>query len=316
MSTYKEFRQKAWKMMSHKWTFRLIAVCVALSAVAYVVNKLIQTALVRLGITTLGEYFVRCAQAKANGLTYALPTTSAYGWMVGGEIFGFFICAVFFGILSFGILRACLKAEANDTRRWFADAFSGFARPLELAWLFFCQLFAFAGCIFLGALVCALWLVPVVWATGSLGESAGMVAGFLSFTVAFVIVMVFWIWALYRYRYAWYLKSLHPDWSAVACVVKGRRLIDGYKWKAICLDFSFVGWCILAFAALVGMVFLCVLVKSACAASVLASVVLPVLLLAVFFVVYYAIVRLSLVMVMARLLLLREILAEKGEGCD
>ena len=312
MSTYKEIRQKAWKTMTHKWTFRLIAVCVALSAVAYVVNKLIQTALVRLGITTLGEYFVRCAQAKANGLTYALPTTSAYGWMVGGEIFGFFIGAVFFGILSFGVLRACLKAEANDTRRWFADSFSGFARPLELAWLFFCQLFAVVFCcIFLGAVACALWLVPVVWAAGVLGDPAGKVVEFLGFAVAYFIIMVFLLWAMYRYRYAWYLKVLHPDWSAIACVTKGRRLIDGYKWKSFCLDFSFAGWLVLAFAALVGMVFLCVLVKAACSVSALASAILPMLLLAAFLALYYAIIRLSLVMVMARILLLREILAEK-----
>jgi hypothetical protein len=314
MSTYREIRQKAWKMMSHKWTFRLIAATVSLSVGAYVVNKLIQTALVRLGITTLAEYCVKCMQANKSGVSYALPTTDAYVWMIGGELLSFFIGAVFFGILSFGILRACLKAEANDTRRWFADAFSGFARPLELAWLFFCQLFAFAGCIFLGALACALWLVPVVWVAGALGESAGKGIEYLGYFVAYFIIMVFWIWALYRYRYAWYLKGLHPDWSAVACVVKGRRLIAGYKWKAVCLDFSFAGWCILAFASLVGLVILLVFVKSACAASVLASVVLPVLLFAVFFVVYYAIVRLSLVMVMARLLLLREILAEKG--CD
>ena len=44
MSTCWEIRQKAWKTMTRKWTFRLIAVCVALSAVAYAVNKLVLTA--------------------------------------------------------------------------------------------------------------------------------------------------------------------------------------------------------------------------------------------------------------------------------
>lgn len=311
MSTCKEIRQKAWKTMTNKWTFRLITVATALSAVVCVVNHLVQTALVRLGITSVADYCAKCLQAKASGVSYALPTTSAYGWMIGGEAFSFFIVAVFSGILSFGILKTCFKAEVDDGRRWFADALSGFARPLELAWLLFCQGFAIACCLFLGAVACALWLVPVAWAKGALGETAGKAVEFLGYVAAFVIFMVFWFWTMYRYRYAWYLKVLHPDWSAIACVVKGRRLIDGYKWKAFCLDCSFAGWFVLAFLFFVGVTCLFLFVKSATVASAPAAAGLLVLVVVAFLALYYAIIRLGLILVLSRILFLREILAEK-----
>ena len=123
------------------------------------------------------------------------------------QLVGYLFSAIFL----FGLATVLLKAIKDDTNRWFADSFGGFARPLEVLWL-----------IVLMNIKAFLW------------------------TLLFIIPGIV---AIYRYRQAWYLKSEHPDWGASKCLAESGKMMKGYKWAALCLDMSFL-WKILLYMLL------------------------------------------------------------------
>ena len=49
----------------------------------------------------------------------------------------------------------------------------------------------------------------------------------------------------YSYRLVPYIVAENPRLKANDAITLSRQLMDGYKWKAFLLDFSFVGWEIL-----------------------------------------------------------------------
>ena len=53
----------------------------------------------------------------------------------------------------------------------------------------------------------------------------------------------------YSYRMAFYLMVEYPELSLNACITESRRMMNGYKWQAFCMDFSFIGWYILGYLA-------------------------------------------------------------------
>ena len=201
-------RGEAWGVIRGPWFGRLMVVGLVLQFIAGSVNGLVSSAFSALAIDSLGDFATRWAQARQTGLGYTLPTLKAYGWMMGGFLFQMFIAYVFAAIMAYGFVGAQLKALANDDRRWFADAFGGFARPFEVT-----------GLLVLMNLKVMLWSLLLLF--------PGIVA-------------------IYRYRLAWFLKSEHPDWTASACLAESGRRMKGFKWKAFCLDFSYLGWYLLA----------------------------------------------------------------------
>lgn len=54
----------------------------------------------------------------------------------------------------------------------------------------------------------------------------------------------------FSYAMTPYLQVDHPDWTATRCITESRRLMNGNKWRFLCLNFSFIGWWTLAVAAL------------------------------------------------------------------
>ena len=207
MKSCREMRRAAWGILKGKWFGRLLVVGVLLHLIVVTVNSLVSSAFVALSIDSLGEFVGRKAQAMQAGLVYTLPSMRAYLWMVSGFLFQVFIAYVFAAIMAYGFCSTLLKAQSNDDRRWFADAFGGFARPFEVT-----------GLLVLINLKVALW------------------------SLLFVIPGIV---AAYRYRLAWFLKSEHPDWTARACVAESVRRMSGFKWKAFCLDLSYLGWYLL-----------------------------------------------------------------------
>lgn len=212
MKSCKEMRREAWRALDGKWFWRLLVVGFVLQGIAGFVNRLVTSAFAALSIHSFGEFCVKKAETVRTGIDYALPSLRAYGWMLGGFAFQTFIVYVFGAIVAYGIMCTILKAQADDETGWFAEAFGGFARPFEVAGLLFLMNLR----VFLWSL---LLLVP------------GLVA-------------------VYRYRLAWFLKSEHLDWSASQCLDESGRLMKGVKWKAFCLDLSYLGWWLLACAAL------------------------------------------------------------------
>ena len=205
MKTSAEIRGEAWKsVVRNRWIWRLSWIAMLLNAVAQLVMSMIAGAYVKMGIPTWTEFAKAKLSAMQQGLGYTVPSSSVAWQMTGASAFETFITYIFSAIFALGFAFATYKAVCNDEDRWFAGSFEGFRRPLESAWL-----------LFLMNLKVTLWS--------------------LLFIVPGVV-------AAYRYRQAWYLKARNPDWTASKCIAESCRMMDGYKWKAFALDFSFLGW--------------------------------------------------------------------------
>lgn len=50
----------------------------------------------------------------------------------------------------------------------------------------------------------------------------------------------------YSYSMTPYILSEHPELSANDAITESRRIMDGNKWRLFCLEFSFIGWSLLA----------------------------------------------------------------------
>ena len=60
----------------------------------------------------------------------------------------------------------------------------------------------------------------------------------------------------YSYRLVPYLVTERPELSVTDCLHESRRLMQGYKWRAFCLDLSFIGWILLSLLTCgIGMLF-------------------------------------------------------------
>ena len=75
-----------------------------------------------------------------------------------------------------------------------------------------------------------------------------MVLGFLHTFYLFLWSLLFVIPAIvksYSYRLSYYLAVDYPELTPEECITMSRRLMNGCKWQAFCLDLSFLGWYIL-----------------------------------------------------------------------
>ena len=237
MKSSREMRREAWDMLKGKWFWRLLCVGAVLHLIMQFANGLVAAAFKAMSITSVDDFVAAKISAAQQGLSYSLPTTKAYFWMVGGFCFQMFIAYIFAAIMAFGFMGLLLKASRNDDSRWFADAFGGFARPLDVTGL----LVLMNRLTVLPVFACgvlAVAIVPVLRLLGVLGEvlvpSAVAVAAGVGVICAFSV--------MYGYRQAWFVKSERPETSALGCLRASRQMMKGFKWRAFCLDFSFLGW--------------------------------------------------------------------------
>lgn len=49
----------------------------------------------------------------------------------------------------------------------------------------------------------------------------------------------------YSYAMTYYIQQDNPHKEPMQIITQSRRIMDGYKWKLFCLDFSFFGWYLL-----------------------------------------------------------------------
>ncbi len=239
MKSSREMRHEAWDMLKGKWFWRLLCVGAVLQLIMQFANGLVKAAFKAMSITSVEDFLVAKISAAQQGLSYSLPTTKAYCWMVGGFCFQMFIAYIFAAIMAFGFMGVLLKTSRNDDSRWFADSFGGFARPLEITWLLALMNLLTA----LPAFVCGL-VAGLLWAvlTMGLGSTIGAVLGVAVAVVAVVIGVLCSFAVMYGYRQAWFIKNERPETSALGCLRASRRMMKGFKWRAFCLDFSFLGW--------------------------------------------------------------------------
>jgi len=252
MRSSREMRHEAWNMLKGKWFWRLLCVGAALQFIMQFANGIVVAALKAMSITTVDDFVAAKISAAQQGLSYSLPTAKAYCWMVGGFCFQIFIGYIFAAIMAFGFMGLLLKTSRDDDSRWFADAFGGFARPLEMTWLLALMNLLTALPVF----VCGL-AAGVLWAV--LTKVLGPVVGVAAAVVVVVIGVICAFAVMYGYRQAWFIKNERAEASAVDCMRASRQMMNGFKWRAFCLDLSFLGWLFvvsgfLVFAALGGSV--------------------------------------------------------------
>jgi len=53
----------------------------------------------------------------------------------------------------------------------------------------------------------------------------------------------------FAYAMTPFVQVEHPAWTANQCITESRRLMDGNKWRYVCLNLSFIGWWLLAAVA-------------------------------------------------------------------
>jgi uncharacterized membrane protein len=196
--------------MANGWFGRIFIAFLSLYLVLITVMGLIMSLYDDMDLHTWDEFLEAKMRHAMQGLDYTVPSVEAAFRMSGATLFQQFVACLFGAILMFGVARLTLKAVRNDSDAWFSSSFGGFARPLELTWL-----------------VVRMNLQVFLWS--------------LLFVIPGVV-------AIYRYRQAWYLKARNPDWTASKCIAESCRMMDGYKWKAFALDFSFLGWLMAACA--------------------------------------------------------------------
>lgn len=76
--------------------------------------------------------------------------------------------------------------------------------------------------------------------------SAGFVFMIL---LGFILFIVSLIWAMtksYYYAVSYFIAADSPEMNAKDTVEKSKELMTGKRWKLFCLQFSFIGWAILA----------------------------------------------------------------------
>ena len=82
----------------------------------------------------------------------------------------------------------------------------------------------------------------------------------LLWTLLFVIPGIV---AAYRYSMAPYIMAEHPDMSSLDAVEQSKQMMYGNKWRLFCLQFSFIGWVLLAgLTGGIGSVFLVPYIKA------------------------------------------------------
>lgn len=121
-----------------------------------------------------------------------------------------------------------------------------------------------------GSLIVGLVVLPVItWSftimflaliRGKKVEVSGLFVGFNYFgkvwCLEFLTGLFVFLWSLllivpglikvFSYAMAPYILAENPNMRAVEAITESRRIMDGNKWRFFCLNFSFIGWAILA----------------------------------------------------------------------
>ena len=77
----------------------------------------------------------------------------------------------------------------------------------------------------------------------------GLLTGIFTFlwTLLFIVPGIV---KAYSYSLAPYIMQDSPDKGWEECLEESKQMMNGYKWQAFCLDFSFIGWYLLGALAL------------------------------------------------------------------
>lgn len=107
----------------------------------------------------------------------------------------------------------------------------------------------------------AIGLILVCASVHMIGISSlivGLVAIFFGLII-FAAGSAVMIYVTYAYRYCFTILAEYPQLKAIEALRMSRNLMKGNKWKAFCLDISFIGWYLLAVCCTCGIGMIAVL---------------------------------------------------------
>ncbi len=213
MKSNKEMRQEAWTaLFQRRWLGRFVWLWLILMAMNLVVKAILAKGCESVGVLTVMDYWAQNFMAHtANAVPPPMPTEAEVPWIFGLTLFVQFILFIFTGITMFAMTRATLRAARGEDESWFAGLLDGFKQPFGMFALMFRMAF--------------------------------------QLTLWFMLLIIPGIVAFYRYRFAWRVKSDHPDWTAGQCLAESVRLTAGRKWALFKFDCSY--WKILLVFGLV-----------------------------------------------------------------
>ncbi len=212
MKTCKEMRNDAWNILTgSKWGWKLLLNGIVLYGVMIAVLVALDCVFEAAGMQTWESFREAQREARRSGVDLAVASGCEAVRMTFASVFCNFIAYLFQGILAFGLATTLLKCVKNENRGWFAGAFGGFARPLEMFWL-----------------TLLMMIKVILWA---------------------LLLVIPGIIACLRYALAWYVKAENPGMGANACIKRSSELMAGRKFKLLLFGLSYIGWYLILFAA-------------------------------------------------------------------
>lgn len=184
-----------WRIVRSRWLVRVAAVTVLGMALSLAVVFGLEAAYRACGVQTWGA-FQRLQQEM--GMPLSAPSTRMWWQMTGASAFDLAARLLAGGLFAWAASSVALRAVRDRAQGWFAEAFGGFARPVEAL-----------------ALALRLYIQVMFW--------------------TFLLVVPGIIAAL-RYSQAWFLKVEHPDWPAGRCIAESARMMDGHKAQLVGLQ--------------------------------------------------------------------------------
>ncbi|MBP5599690.1 MAG: DUF975 family protein, partial [Lachnospiraceae bacterium] len=78
--------------------------------------------------------------------------------------------------------------------------------------------------------------------SATIGLNVKMAIFILLWTLLFYIPGII---AVFKYSMAPYILMDHPEMTGGEAITASKNLMKGKKWKLFCVEFSFIGWCLL-----------------------------------------------------------------------
>lgn len=151
--------------------------------------------------------------------------------------------------LAFGLIVSLFKVYNSEESKAFdflSLGFSNFAKSWKISLWIFVKMIVPVILIVISVILIG---TSVAIGTSSLlvsGSSGGLV--FLVF-IGFILYIASLIWAVmlsYYYSIAYIIATDRPELQAKQAVEESKRIMTGNREKLFCLQFSFIGWAILA----------------------------------------------------------------------
>lgn len=127
------------------------------------------------------------------------------------------------------------------------DGFKNFSRSWNVAWSIFVKLLIPFILLIVAYILIAVGGIGFVGSIITSSKTAGGLAAVA--IIGIILAIVSYVWLIvksYAYQLTQFIAIENPDMSSKDAVLRSSELMEGKKWKLFCLQFSFIGWAILA----------------------------------------------------------------------